>query len=81
MNKQLTHWTQMPNSAMQAEVPQGGWPIDWDGYARLLEENGGDEKEVYVSVLEASAELLKAGDVNQASYFYAQAQAWKIDLY
>jgi len=80
MNKQLTHWSQMPNSAMQAEVPNGGWPIDWNGYDTMLEKTDGDKEEVYVSVLEASVELLKAGDVNAASYFYAQAQAFKVDI-
>ena len=75
---QLTHWTEeLPVASLQAEVPEGGWPINWNTYDQLLESVDGDAQEAYVIVLEAAAQLKQAGDLNQASFFYSQAMAFK----
>ena len=74
----MTNWTKvLPIPSLQAEVPEGGWPINWEAYDQMLESAGGDTNEVYLSVIEAAAQLKKEGDLNQASYVYAQALAFE----
>ena len=77
----ITNWTEeLPVPSLQAEVPQGGWPINWDAYYQMLDSVNGDTKEVYLSVLEAAAQIKQSGDLNQASYYYAQALAFQTQI-
>ncbi len=77
----ITNWTEeLPVPSLQAEVPQGGWPINWDAYAQMLDSANGNAEEVYLSVLEAAAQIKQSGDLNQASYYYAQALAFQTQI-